>query len=442
MEEEGWPWKIPLTKNKVVVDWALCSEEDYEALSRHKWHKNKDGYVKTGDKIHGQTSMSRVVKHGYEQLPIIKGTVVDHIDGDRSNNKRENLFVATLNENAQNRKKSKGEMTSPYIGVNFSKASKKFISRIAFDKKRITIGYYDTDVDAAKARDIFILQKNALGKVVHHKLNFPHVADELLKTPSALKLQSGVGKKYFNVARFSAGLFIARLQIHKKEVLRFTCKSEIECANVVDAFIVEKKLDKPLNFPEQYLNYVPEYRIKIFGKLIDDKTMQIFMKNSPDAIVLIDKEDYDKVKYLSMSVNSKGYVRTVFKSTNTGLNRLVLGVTDPSILVDHFDGNPLNNCKKNLRIATHQQNAENKKSKVNSKSKYVGVSVSHGKYVATVINRDFKYQKYYKIEEYAARDRDLVILKHFSDSFYKLNFEWTPFQIKLWTAILEKENRN
>jgi hypothetical protein len=290
---------------------------------------------------------------------------------------------------------------------------------------------------------MYILQQNAEKKVLHHKLNFPDLADELLKIPSALKLKSSAGKKYFHVNRYAATkLFKASIQVQKKEIFHFTSKSEIECAKVVDAFIVENKLDKKLNFPEQYLDYVPEYRIKTFGKLIDDTTMQLFINNAPNAMVLIDREDYDKVKYSQMSVSKKGYVITSFQYTNTGLHRLLLDVTDPSVFVDHFDGNPLNNCRKNLRIATQQENSENKSSRIGSTSKYVGVRAYRGKFRAALRNKDFKYEKSHKIEEYAARDRDLLILKHFPDSFYKLNFEWTPFQIKLWTAILEKQNRN
>ena len=79
------------------------------------------------------------------------------------------------------------------------------------------------------------------------------------------------------------------------------------------------------------------------------------------------------------------YVRrhsTVNKKSKTFLlHREVLGITDPKVLIDHIDGNGLNNMKCNLRICTHSQNRKNRHNKSDKHtSKYLGVSLKTTKY--------------------------------------------------------------
>jgi hypothetical protein len=54
--------------------------------------------------------------------------------------------------------------------------------------------------------------------------------------------------------------------------------------------------------------------------------------------------------------------------------------------VDHIDHNGLNNCRSNLRIATHQQNQFNRKVGKNNKSGFKGVSwhKASGRWIASI----------------------------------------------------------
>ena len=56
------------------------------------------------------------------------------------------------------------------------------------------------------------------------------------------------------------------------------------------------------------------------------------------------------------------------------MHRVILGLNDSKVFCDHKDGNGLNNQRENLRVATNGQNMANKKSHINSQSKYKGVS--------------------------------------------------------------------
>lgn len=58
---------------------------------------------------------------------------------------------------------------------------------------------------------------------------------------------------------------------------------------------------------------------------------------------------------------------------NIYMHRQIMGVTDPEILVDHIDGDGLNNQDENLRICTNAQNLCNRGKQINNTSGYKGV---------------------------------------------------------------------
>lgn len=56
------------------------------------------------------------------------------------------------------------------------------------------------------------------------------------------------------------------------------------------------------------------------------------------------------------------------------MHRIILGITDSKIIIDHIDHNGLNNQRHNLRICTYSQNACNRNPYRNTSSKYKGVT--------------------------------------------------------------------
>jgi hypothetical protein len=63
-----------------------------------------------------------------------------------------------------------------------------------------------------------------------------------------------------------------------------------------------------------------------------------------------------------------------FGSIPRAMHRIILGITDPKIHVDHINRNPLDNRRCNLRIADPKQSAMNRGRKRTAKSGYKGVS--------------------------------------------------------------------
>jgi len=82
-----------------------------------------------------------------------------------------------------------------------------------------------------------------------------------------------------------------------------------------------------------------------------------------NKVALVDDEDYERVSRLTWTAFKnplgKWYAKTGGGRSQRRLHRFILNLTDPSIKVDHKDGDGLNNQKHNLRIATTAQNGWN-----------------------------------------------------------------------------------
>ena len=76
--------------------------------------------------------------------------VVDHIDGDSSNNRFWNLREATLSQNQHNRRMSKNN-TSGVKGLTWNKPMKKWMARVKVDGVSVHVGYFNSKTKAKKA---------------------------------------------------------------------------------------------------------------------------------------------------------------------------------------------------------------------------------------------------------------------------------------------------
>lgn len=95
-----------------------------------------------------------------------------------------------------------------------------------------------------------------------------------------------------------------------------------------------------------------------------------------------------------------------------------------NILVDHEDGNGLNNTRSNLRFATNAQNGMNRGPQVNNTNAYKGVSFGkhHKTWRAQIqINGTVKHIGTFATPEIAARAYDEAAKRYFGD-FAWLNF--------------------
>lgn len=95
---------------------------------------------------------------------------------------------------------------------------------------------------------------------------------------------------------------------------------------------------------------------------------------------------------------------------------------EPWQVVDHIDGNRLNNCQSNLRCVSIQQNRQNSHLDRDNRSGFKGIYTDKGRWSAKITVQGRRiYLGRYKTQEEAARAYDRGARKHFG-AFARLNF--------------------
>lgn len=116
---------IPLSRGLV----AVVDEEDYPALSRHRWcaKDRRDGkfYAVRGRPMPGRG----LIKMHREILGVGPGELVDHANGDPLDNRRANLRRATYAENSRNSRSQRGT-SSTLKGVSWDRSRQKWRAQL------------------------------------------------------------------------------------------------------------------------------------------------------------------------------------------------------------------------------------------------------------------------------------------------------------------------
>ena len=154
--------EISLTQGKV----ALISDEDYEKVSAYRWYANGYKRGRYWYAVHNEgqhPNLKATLLHRFI-LDAPKGMVVDHINGNGLDCRRENMRLCTNTENIRNQKPRRlGE----YKGVQ--RRGRGWDALITVNYKVVSLGRFASEEAAARAYD-------AAAKKYHGefaRLNFP-----------------------------------------------------------------------------------------------------------------------------------------------------------------------------------------------------------------------------------------------------------------------------
>lgn len=134
---------IPTTDIEFVID-----KSDYDRIKSYRWTgiKNRSGSYYIGARFRDREKQSTILLHRLI-MNCPNGMVVDHINHNTLDNRKQNLRVCTRSENNYNRQ------CSYKSNIYLDKRINKWIARIGVDNQIIYLGSYDTYEEALEARE-------------------------------------------------------------------------------------------------------------------------------------------------------------------------------------------------------------------------------------------------------------------------------------------------
>lgn len=122
----------------------LFDTDDWDLVTSYYWREGSNGYIiACGNSWRIQ--LHRLL------MGFPDNMVVDHVNGDITDNRKANLRVCTQHDNSMNCKISKNN-TSGCTGVVWNKGKKKWTAQICYNYKTYCLGHFNKFDDAVKAR--------------------------------------------------------------------------------------------------------------------------------------------------------------------------------------------------------------------------------------------------------------------------------------------------
>ena len=140
--------EIPLTRGQV----AVVDDDDFDFLSQWSWQAERKIVLGT-PVYYARRPQGRDAIYMHRAIMKLASTdprKVDHINGNRLDNRKTNLRIATQKENCRNRA-PRGK--SQYKGVSFHKHRGKWQAAITTDEGYRYLGLFHDEIEAARAYD-------------------------------------------------------------------------------------------------------------------------------------------------------------------------------------------------------------------------------------------------------------------------------------------------
>lgn len=227
--------EIILQSKKHGTHEVLVDDEDYEKLINYNWCVNKAGYA-VRHKLKSDFNHNSSIIYMHRCILNIENTIeyVDHINGNKLDNRKENLRVCTDHKNKMNRAVNARVRANDvgYKGVYLDERNGRFVAKITYNSKAHHIGVFDCEKIAAKAYD----QKAREFFGEFACLNFPSEENDVLY-------------EKFNGKNEKTGLYGIYIKNSGKYEAyvgsKYICKSRIKNEAIIkrNKYIIDNNLD-------------------------------------------------------------------------------------------------------------------------------------------------------------------------------------------------------
>ncbi|MCG7628964.1 HNH endonuclease [Epibacterium sp. MM17-32] len=128
--------------------WILLDPEDVDRVMEHNWYPSSKG-----DYLQSTQNGEMVLLHRFI-AGACSDDYTDHRNGNRWDNRKKNLRIATATQNARNARPH-SNAASPFKGVSVvqRKSGPRFRALIQIDGKQKHLGYFKSEIEAARAYD-------------------------------------------------------------------------------------------------------------------------------------------------------------------------------------------------------------------------------------------------------------------------------------------------
>jgi hypothetical protein len=375
---------------------SRISDEDYERCLKIKWSLTPNKYAK------GLFEGKLILMHHFIFGKPEDGFVVDHINRDKLDNRRENLRFATDSQNSQNVPKREGRT---YIGTHYHAKRKHW--RVYC--KSLYFGCFDNELEAAKQFDkaayVIFGQHAQTNKLIEFE-EVNGLTIEYLYTQPKRKLPKNI--------TMTRGKYNVTIEHEKK--------------------MYSKRLLATLEEAEAAL---ADFK-KIFQKIKDQKehdANQLDILRNKDGIaiiictdkeILVDDKLWHNFNQKFWNITDGGYAAMSLNKTTLRMHHMVIGKPPKNMIVDHINHNRLDNRECNLRFASNGANAHNRTKSKRALSQYFGV-YKLNKYWAVRVSYDNKSRYFgsYKTELEAAHVYNIKATELYGE-FANLNKNLPP----------------
>lgn len=400
--------EIPLCNRvKELIGYTLVNLEDANYLLKYSYSLQK---AANSDKKYVISSIGMKL----HQLVIGKapeGYVIDHLNSNSLDNRRENLRFRTYSENAQNRKKKKGT-ASIYIGVTKSSRNNLKWKASIHKGKTFNLGEYEHEIEAAKVYDVYAVLK--FGRYsANNKLLTEEEILYIERTQSPLPgFETGKAERNLppNISTTPQGSYRYRKMRNRKEYAKTTGPFLEDC--IAHKAFMEKKWAEEDRLAEIQRASKP---LIIGGYYVIPVT-----RGDQKIAFVVDEHVWPDVSRFSWCLNPNGYATSKINNKYWLLHRYVYHHYVEEIpegfelTVDHINSNlPYDTRISQLRLASKALQSHNKKRNKKNLDRYKGVYFD-GHSFRVIIGKD--YHGAFETEEEAAVKANEIFIELYGEN--------------------------